>query len=122
MQESRTGRMESIGSTPVSHRVVTEAETLTANDVHIVAEIPLASANDYTITLPPLSARPWQEILVTVRRASGTYVNGGVQLSAGSDGYKAAGLTNDKLTTAGDFWHVRNVGGLWWQEIAELTT
>lgn len=122
MNESKTGRDVSVGSRPVSHRVITAAETLTGEDEHVIAEVPLAAADDFDITLPPLSARPWQKIVVTARRASGSYVDGGVQLVDQSDGYKSAGLTADKLTAAGDFWYVENVGGLYWREIEELTT
>lgn len=122
MEKGNTGRDVAVGAAQVKSREITAAATLTGNDHHVIAVIPLASASDFDITLPPLAENPGQEIVVTVRRATGSYVDGGVQLVANSDGYKAAGLTNDKLTTVGDFWHVRNVAGLWWQEIAELTT
>ena len=122
MQEGKTGRNVAIGADPVTHRVITAATTLTGNDQHVKVTIPLASANDYDVTLPPLSERPGQEIYISCVRAAGSYVNGGVQLVDQSDGIKAAGLTNDKLTAAADFWHVRNVMGLFWLQIAETTT
>jgi hypothetical protein len=122
MQEGKTGRDIAVGARPVRHRVVTGAVTLDADDEHVIAEIPLAAASDYDITLPPLSARPGQVIYVSCRRASGSYVDGGVQLVDQTDGIKAAGLSNDKLTAATDFWHVENVLGLFWRQIAETTT
>lgn len=122
MQEGKVGRSVSIGATPVSHRRVTAAADLTAQDEHVKVVIPLAAADDYDVTLPPLSARPGQEIYISCERASGSYVDGGVQLKDRTDGIKSAGLSNDKLTAATDFWHVRNVMGLFWLQIAETTT
>lgn len=121
MQEGKVGRNVSIGASPVSHRTVTAATTLTGADEHVKVTIPAAAANDYDVTLPPLSARPGQEIYISCVRAAG-YSDGGVQLKDQSDGIKSAGLTNDKLTAATDFWHVRNVMGLFWLQIAETTT
>lgn len=57
-----------------------------------------------------------------MRSRSRSYVDGGVQLKDKADGIKASGLTADKLTAATDFWHVRNVLGLFWQQVAETTT
>lgn len=122
MQEGKTGRNVSVGAQPVSHRTVTAATQLTGADEHVKVTIPLAAANDYDVTLPPLSERPGQEIYISCVRASGSYVDGGVQLKDKSDGIKSAALTNDKLTAASDFWHVRNVMGLFWLQIAETTT
>lgn len=122
MQEGKTGRNVSVGAQPVSHRTITAATTLTAADEHVKVTIPLAAADDYDVYLPPLSARPGQEIYISCVRAAGSYVDGGVQLKDSADGIKASGLTADKLTAAADFWHVRNVLGLFWLQIAETTT
>lgn len=127
MNEGKSGRDVSIGVSPVSHRVVTEATTLTGNDEHVKVTIPLASASDYDVTLPPLSERPGQKIFISCVRANGSYSDGGVQVVDQSDGITvpaAVGLTNDKLTTPanGDHVYVENVMGLFWHEISELTT
>jgi len=120
MHEGKTGRDITVGARPVSHRVVSGAVALGPDDEHVIAVIPASSDDDYDITLPPLSARPGQEIYISCRGGGGT---GGVQLKDRSDGIKAAGLTNDKMTDpATDFWHVRNVLGLFWLQIAETTT
>jgi hypothetical protein len=121
MQEGKVGRSVSIGANPVSHRTITAAETLTAADEHVKVVIPASNADDYDVYLPPLSARPGQEIYISCVRAAG-YSNGGVQLKDSADGIKASGLTADKLTANTDFWHVRNVLGLFWLQIAETTT
>lgn len=122
MMDGKTGRDIAIGARPVKTRKVSAATTLTGNDEHVRVVIPLASANDYDVTLPPLTERPGQVIYISCERASGSYVDGGVQLVDQSDGIKSAGLSNDKLTAATDFWHVENVLGLFWRQIAETTT
>lgn len=121
MQEGKSGHDVSVGVESVRHRTVTGATTLAGNDMHVIVTIPAASADDYNVTLPPLSEKPGQEIYISCVRAAG-YSDGGVQLVDQSDGIKSAGLSNDKLTATADFWHVRNVMGLFWLQIAETTT
>lgn len=122
MERNESGRNIAIGAGYVKRIEITEATTLSANSQHVEVQIPLAAADDYDVTLPPVAESAGVEIYVSATRITGSYVDGGVQLVDVTDGHKASGLTNDKMTANADFWHVRNVLGLFWIEVAETTT
>jgi len=95
--------------------VVTAATTLSPNQQVIKATVPLASANSYAITLPPVGQTKGARVFVYAVRASGSYVDGAVTVQCQDDGFSA--LDSLQLTTAKQWILFENVGGKLWRVV-----
>lgn len=110
-----------LGEPGLAPLAVDEATQLEGGQNVIEATIPLASANSYAITLPPVASCPWQRFLVWAKRATGSYVDGGVTLQDADDN-SVANFASDAMTATNDYVYVENVGGRFWRLVAEVTT
>lgn len=120
MDHRVTGRDAAVKGSPQPTKV-TAATTLNPGQTHVVAIIPLATADDYTITLPPVSECGDDIFLIEGIRADGVYVDGNVTVDSQNEGLVADGITTDTMTTSGDYVLVQAVKGRFWRQIAELT-
>lgn len=121
MENRTTGRDSAVKGSPQPN-IVSAATTINAGQTHVVALIPLASANSYQIKLPPVAECGDEIYLIRGVRASGSYVNGGVTVDSQNDGIIADGITTDPMTANHDYVLVQAVKGQFWRQIAEVTT
>lgn len=102
----------------------TAAASLQPYERNVRATIPLASANDYDITLPPVGAvEHGAEFVIRGVRASGTYVDGGVRVVSAGDEVRATKIVDDKMTADGtDEVSFRNMYNQYWLQLQDVTT
>lgn len=100
--------------------VVTEATTLTPSQRNVDVVIPLASADTYAITLPPVGHCNGMRFCFYARRTTGVYVDGGVTVQDQNDNW-ITDFTSDAMTATGDYVIVENVAGKFWIIPATLT-
>lgn len=92
---------------------------LEPGDTNVIAEIPLAAANDYAIHLPPVGECVGQTYSILGRRATGSYVDGEVDVDDRGD----AGLSaTDGLSANSDRLVIRNFMGIHWDVLVDITT
>lgn len=124
MEQLQSSRDLAIGAAaPNGFTVVSAATTLRPDQNKVLVIIPLATADDYDITLPPVASCPGRRFVFVCKRATGSYVDGGVRVVDQNDGWVVDNLTNDKMTVATtDYWVVDNIEGLFWAQVSEITT
>lgn len=124
MDKQQTGRDAAIGvgGDRLNVQEITEAGSINPGVAVVHVTIPLAAANSYAVALPPAAECFGQKILVRGIRASGTYVDGEVTVTPPTDGVAASGITTDPMTATNDYVWIENVQGLFWRQIAELST
>ena len=118
MQNGQTGRDIAVGGGSTASIItnVAAAYTVLPTDRYIVA----SGTGTYTITLPAPSGFPANTDLFITVVTDGT---GEVTVSTPVGGLMATPLfVVDGLTAAGDYKWLRNVHGLEWVEIREVTT
>jgi hypothetical protein len=103
---------------------VTGTTTLEPHQRHVLAVIPLASADDYVITLPSVSDEQCVDKLFTIRAmvAPGVLVDGEVDVQDQDDTILASNLTTDGLAADKDYLAIQNCGGVLWVVVADVTT
>lgn len=101
--------------------LVTAANAMSVYYATILATIPLADANSYVVTLPPLALWPNQWICMICKRATGSYVDGTVKIQDADDN-GVANFISDAATATGDFVLVYNHDGQAAFIMKELTT
>lgn len=101
---------------------ITEATTLTGGQTRVDVTIPLATADDYAITLPPVAECAGREFVFRGIRASGSYVDGAVTIQDQDDSILASDIASDPMTATNDYVVVANRGGLFWVITEEVTT
>ena len=117
MQKGQSGRDIAIGAASASAiTYVAEAYTVLPTDRVIVA----SGTGTYTITLCPPSEFPANEDLLITVVTEGT---GEVTVSTPAGGLFATPIfAVDGLTAAGDYKWLRNLHGVEWMEVKEVTT
>lgn len=97
-------------------KAVTTTVTLEPHERFVHADC----STTYVITLPALATCPWADFIIVA-----TVGGGSVTIDDQEDGIKDVfwqGGTADQMTTAKDYIHVRNLGGVVWAVTAEVTT
>lgn len=114
MQKGQSGRDVAIGAASAAAiTYVSAAYTVLPTDRIIVA-----GAGTYTITLCPPSEFPANEDLLIIKKSTGEVT---VSTPAGSL-FVAPIFTVDGLAAAEDYKWLRNLHGIEWMEVKELTT
>ena len=102
-------------------RVVTEAATLSVENVYATVEIPLAAVDSYDLTLPPVVDARDARYYIEFSRTAGSYVDGAVtvksQADEDGDPYVSQAVYGD-----GDWLVLDNVAGVAWKEVASSLT
>lgn len=101
--------------------VVTAATTLNPSQCDVEVQIPLASADSYAITLPPVGQCNGMRFTFIARRITGTYVDGEVTIQDQDDNL-ITNLASDGLTASGDYLAIDNLGGRIWVTAYDVTT
>lgn len=83
--------------------------------------VPLAAADTYAITLPPVASCPGSRLVAIAARATGVYVDGEVTIQDQDDA-ATADYASDALTAAADVLVIENFGGVMWVEHHNVTT
>lgn len=102
-------------------RVIDDAATLSVENVYATVEIPLADADSYDLTLPPVVDARDARYYIEFSRAAGNYVDGAVtvksQADEDGDAYVSQAVYGD-----GDWLVLDNVAGVAWKEVASNLT
>lgn len=124
MDKQQSGRDAAIGVGGDRLRIqeISEAGAIEPGVGVVHVTIPLAAADSYAVSLPPAAECYDERIFIRGIRASGTYVDGDVTVTPPTDGLIASGITTDTMTATNDYVLVENVKGLFWRQVAEVTT
>lgn len=121
MEQLTTSFQRGVGTSQAEEaKLVTAAVTLQPNETRVECTIPLAVANHYHITLPKPETCPGAEFAISAVRASGSYVDGTVVVTAPAG--LIAGWDSDALTARGDYVIAKNYAGFGWVQVAEKTS
>lgn len=101
--------------------LITEATTLQPGQNSVEVTIPLLTADDFAITLPPVGACAGELFFIHGIRASGTYSSGAVTVQDQDDNLNTD-IASDPITTSADYVAVRNYDGKLWVIETEKTT
>ena len=101
--------------------LVSKATSLGVSDTVVRATIPLASADSYDITLPPVSSAPGVRYYIEFVVATGTYVDGTVTVKGRGDEVGGA-FASGSVATTNDFLVIDNIAGRRWAETASKVT
>jgi hypothetical protein len=123
MENYRSARDKALGADFQTEVQVSAATTLTPTQRNVLATIPLAAANDYSVTLPPVGeCEDGARFLIRGVRASGSYVDGGVDVLAAGDEDRTTTIVADKMTASTDLVLVECVMGRYWRQLQDITT
>lgn len=101
---------------------VTKACTLNPGEEDVVVVIPLGTADDYDVLLPPVGSCPGAKFTIVGERAAGSYSDGSVTVKGSDNDLGGAPYSSDPLTANGDYLCIENWAGKVWVEHAEKTS